>query len=150
MSSILSVCVGMTVVNGKPQPYVLVGDPERECPECAWPFVRDVHNPKAMVLKPPSGNLGVDAMVMSLAGGLMEAVINPFGNGFFGAMKGDDVEATIACKGIFGTGFGPGNPGKHLIDKANGGAFNVHGVDNTKFLVPAIFDPKTNFCWTPL
>lgn len=142
--------MSFTAVNGVPQPYVLVGDPEKECPECAWPFTQDVHAPRSIVLKPPSGDLGQDAMVMSLAGGLVEALLNPFGDGFFGTLRGDDVENSIACKGIFGTGFGRGNPGKYLVDPVTGGAYNVHGVNNAKFLVPAIYDPTTFKCWTPL
>ncbi|KAF7841183.1 protein EXORDIUM-like 6 [Senna tora] len=154
--SVANMCAGKCAqhgnldVNGRPQPFVLVGNPVNECPECAWPFVSDIHNPRGMVLKPPSGNLAADAMVMSLAGGLLEAAINPFGDGFYGNMRGEDVEAFIACKGIFGSGSRRGDPGKHLIDPVTGGAYNVYGADNNKFLVPAIFNPKNNLCWTPL
>ncbi|XP_054778822.1 protein EXORDIUM-like 2 [Prosopis cineraria] len=142
---------GSLTLNDKPQAYVLVGNPENECPICAWPFVRDVHSPRGSpVLRPPSSNLGADTMVMSLAGGLMGAVTNPHGEGFYVEYRNEEVDATASCKGVFGSGSSPGNPGKVLLDRRNFGSFNVYGVARHKFLIPGVWDPKTKSCWTPL
>ncbi|KAF7841180.1 protein EXORDIUM-like 6 [Senna tora] len=119
---------GSIEINEKPFPYVAVGNPEKECPICAWPFVKDIHTPKAPLLRPPSANIGVDAMVMSLAAGLAGAVTNPYEDGFTAVYKGNDIDASAVCKGIFGSGAAPGIPGKFLIDKKFGGAFNAYGI----------------------
>lgn len=111
--------------------------------------MRDIHAPKAPLLKPPSGNIGVDAMMMSVAAGLAGAVTNPYGDGFYAEHRGDDIDTTSMCKGIFGSGATEGMPGKFLIDTNYGGAFNAHGIGLHKFLVPGVWDPKTSSCWTP-
>lgn len=121
---------------------MLVGDPVKECPECAVPFVKEAHpvGLPAEPLKPPSGDIVADTMVLLLAGGLVDAVLNPYGDGFMASVRGDDVDNSILCKGVFG---------RPLIDPVTGGAFNAHGIDNQKFFLPAIMDPVTNVCWTP-
>ncbi|KAK4258496.1 hypothetical protein QN277_004938 [Acacia crassicarpa] len=142
---------GSLTINDKPQAYVLVGNPENECPICAWPFVRDVHAPAGSpVLRPPSSNVAADAMVMSLAGGLMGAVTNPHGEGFYTEFRNDEVDATASCKGAFGSGYSRGNPGKVMIDRRTFGSYNVHGVARQRFLIPGVWNPKTKSCWTPL
>ncbi|KAJ7967178.1 protein EXORDIUM-like [Quillaja saponaria] len=133
------------------QPYIIVQNPEYECPgECAWPFHKSDSGPQGVVFTPPSGNVGADAMVISLASGLAETVTNPFNTGFFTPGRHDAVEATTACPAMFGTGAFPGNAGKVRIDPKTGGAFNAHGVKGRQFLLPALWNPKTSSCWTPL
>lgn len=140
---------GSLDVDGDDHAFVAVGNPEKECPVCAWPFAKDPSHPNSPVLKPPSGNIGADAMVMSVAAGLAGAVTNPYGDGFYSQYKGDDIDATAMCKGIFGSGSTPGFPGNLLVDSKFGGSYNVHGIGRHKFLVPAIWDPHTDSCWTP-
>ncbi|KAI4299865.1 hypothetical protein L6164_033287 [Bauhinia variegata] len=118
------------------QAYVAVGDPEAECPECAAPFVQS-----SSPVKPPSGNLAADTMVRSLAKGLAGAVTNPLKTGFYANGPDDEIlDASSVCDDI----------GNFQINPLNGGAFNAHGFKGTKFLVPAIWNPKTSSCWTPL
>ncbi|GAV78879.1 Phi_1 domain-containing protein, partial [Cephalotus follicularis] len=130
------------------QPYIIVGNPETECPgACAWPFHKASFGPQGLTLNPPSGNIGADAMVVAFAGGLAETVTNPFNTGFYqGAFK--PVEAASACAEMFGTTAAPGSTGKVLIDPKNGGGFNAHGLKGKKFLLPALWNPQTQSCWT--
>ncbi|KAJ1398985.1 Protein EXORDIUM-like [Sesbania bispinosa] len=144
--TVQDMCAGSCAQHGLigDQPYVAVGDPEEECPECAWPFLKSPSK-VGPTMKPPSGNVGADAMVMLLAGGLAGAVTNPYGDGFYATERGDAlIEATTKCSGIFATG------GKVLVNPTNSGAYNANGVGNAKFLLPAIWDPKSSSCWTPL
>lgn len=125
------------------QAYVAVGDPEEECPECAWPFVQSPK--KGATMRPPSGNVGADAMVMLLAGGLAGAVTNPYGDGFYANGHGETFEATTMCPALFAA------PGAKLpVDPRTGGVFNARGLGDTKFLLPALWNPKSSSCWTPL
>ncbi|TKY75489.1 EXORDIUM 6 [Spatholobus suberectus] len=143
--TVLEMCAGSCAQNGliDNQPYVAVGDPEEECPECAWPFLPS-HGKVGATLRPPSGNVGADVMVKLLAGGLAGAVTNPYGDGFYAIARADRVlEATSNCPDIFETS-------KVTVDPQSGGAFNAVGDDGTKFLLPAIWNPKTSSCWTPL
>ncbi|KAJ1411676.1 Protein EXORDIUM-like [Sesbania bispinosa] len=136
--TVQDMCAGSCAQHG------LIGDPEEECPECAWPFLKSASK-VGPTMKPPSGNVGADAMVMLLAGGLAGAVTNPYGDGFYATGRGDAlIEATTKCSGIFATG------GKVLVNPTNGGAYNAHGLGNAKFLLPAIWNPKSSSCWTPL
>ncbi|KAI3411313.1 uncharacterized protein J3R85_018205, partial [Psidium guajava] len=133
------------------QPYILVGDPETECPgTCAWPFYPSDYGPKGVTLRPPSGNVGADAMVISFASALAGIVTDPYNNGFYGGSTFDPTEAASACPNIFGSGAFPGYTGKVRVDPATGGAFNVRGVRGKKFLLPAVYNPLTSSCWTPL
>ncbi|MED6198718.1 hypothetical protein PIB30_069189 [Stylosanthes scabra] len=142
--TVQEMCAGSCAQHGliEQQPYVAVGDPEEECPECAWPFLEA----PGISLKPPSGAVGADAMVMLLAGGLAGAVTNPYGDGFYADARGDDIlEATSVCSRILSA-----QEAKLPVDPVSGGAYNANGVAGTKFFLPAIWNPKTSSCWTPL
>lgn len=138
-------------VHGK-QVYIVVGNPADNCPgSCAVPFHHSRIAPLAVTLEPPSGNLGADAMVIHLASALAETVTNPFNNGFFSNKWGDQFQAATVCMGIFATGALPGTfPGNVRVDPFTGGAFNAHGLGPSIFLLPALWDPKTDDCWTVL
>ncbi|KAG5030385.1 hypothetical protein AAZX31_06G003800 [Glycine max] len=144
--TVQDMCAGSCAQHGliENQPYVAVGNPEEECPACAWPFLPSKGKTGA-IMKPPNGNVGADAMVKLLAGGLAGAVTNPFGDGFFANAHGGDIlEATSKCPDdLFATT-------KVSVDLKTGGAFNAVGDKGTKFLLPAIWNPKTSSCWTPL
>ncbi|XP_010558624.1 PREDICTED: protein EXORDIUM-like 6 [Tarenaya hassleriana] len=139
---------------GEKQAYIVVSNPEVECPgTCAWPFHTADKGPHGMTYQPPSGDLGADAMVLQLATAMANYVTNPTLTGFFFTPESSDdgvVEVATACPGIFGSGAFPGFTGKIRIDPATGGAFNAHGVKHLKFLVPALWNPKTSSCWTPM
>lgn len=138
-------------VNDKTFAYVAIGNPVIECPICSWPFIPDMHAPPGSpVLRPPSANVAADTMVMSLAGSLMGAVTNPYGDGFSAEHRGDDIDIVDMCRGIFGSNSGPGNPGTVLVDPAKKGNYNAQGVGPHKFLLPAIWNPETQSCWTLL
>ncbi|KAM4069479.1 hypothetical protein ACB094_12G093400 [Castanea mollissima] len=135
------------------QPYILVGNPESECPgTCAWPFHRSDYGLQGVTLQPPNGNIGADAMVIHFASGLASTVTNPFKTGFYQPGRRNDVliEATTACPSIFGSGALPGYTGKVGVDPTTGGGFNAHGYKGRKFMLPAIWNPKTSSCWTLL
>ncbi|XP_073260208.1 protein EXORDIUM-like 4 isoform X2 [Populus alba] len=136
------------------QPYIVVGNPESECPgSCAWPFQKPDKGPLSITLNPPNGNLGVDAMVVAFARALVEAVTNPYKTGFFQDNSNNankTVEAASACWGIFGSGAFDGYTGKVRVDPETGGGFNGHGSRGRKFLIPAVWNPKTKSCWTLL
>ncbi|PON49523.1 Phosphate-induced protein [Trema orientale] len=153
--TVQEMCTGRCAQHGAfgEQPYVLVGNPETECPgACAWPFHKSDYGPQGVVLQPPSGNVGADAMIVSLASGLADAVTNPFNTGFFQAGGGHAglVGAGTVCQGMFGSGAFPGYTGKIRVDPKSGGAFNSHGVKGKKFLLPAVWNPATSSCWTPV
>ncbi|KAL0008405.1 hypothetical protein SO802_009907 [Lithocarpus litseifolius] len=84
--------------------------------------------------------------------GLASTVTNPFKTGFYQPGRRSDVliEATTACPGIFGSGALPGYTGKVRVDPITGGGFNAHGYKGRKFMLPAIWNPKTSSCWTLL
>ncbi|XP_047152437.1 protein EXORDIUM-like [Vigna umbellata] len=143
--TVQDMCAGSCAQHGliDNQTYVAVGDPEDECPECAWPFVASSEK-EGEVMLPPSGDAGADAMVKLLAGGLAGAVTNPLGDGFYTTARGNHFfEATSMCPDVFASVEIP-------VDPVSGGAYNVVGDKGTKFLLPAIWDPKTSSCWTPL
>ncbi|XP_021899728.1 protein EXORDIUM-like 6 [Carica papaya] len=133
--------------------YVMVGNPETECPGlCAWPFHRQEWGPQGVTYQPPNGDVGADAMVIQLATGLANLVTNPNLNGFYVDVpfSTELVEAGTACLGTFGSGAFPGFTGTVRVDPRTGGAFNAHGNRNKKFLLPAIWNPRTSSCWTLL
>lgn len=153
--TVQDMCTGRCAQHGVigNQPYVLVGNPETECPDaCAWPFVSASSGPRGVILQPPSGNIGADAMILSLAAGLADAVTNPMGDGIFmlGPRHAGPLGPATACRDIFGSGAFPGYTGKVRVDPKTGGAFNFHGVSGKKFLLPAVWNPRTRQCWTPL
>ncbi|XVF56563.1 hypothetical protein PTKIN_Ptkin06aG0131200 [Pterospermum kingtungense] len=140
-------CADHGVVDNKP--YIIVGNPETECPgACGWPFHEADTEPKAVVLQPPNANMAADAMVVAFATALADTVTNPLNTGFYEGVEVDPVGPALACRGIFGIGASPGNPGKVQTDPATGASFNAYGNKGKKFLLPAIWDPKNSTCWT--
>ncbi|XP_038887065.1 protein EXORDIUM-like 2 [Benincasa hispida] len=150
--SVQGLCMGKCAEHGVIDgiPYVIIGNPVTECPgACAWPFHRADYGPPGAILKPPSGDVAADAMVVSLASGLASVVTNPFQTGLFQiGEKANMVEASTACPGMFGTGATPGYTGKVAVDPRTGGAYNAVGFRGKKFLLPALWNPKTSSCWT--
>ena len=133
------------------QLYMIVGNPETECPgSCAWPFHRPDYGPQGVTLQPPNGNVGADSMVISFASALAGLVTNPYNDGFYDGPESDPKEASTICHGIFGSGAFPGYTGKVRVNPSNGGCFNAHGLKGKKFLLPALWDPKTSSCWTTM
>lgn len=78
-------------------------------------------------------------MVINLAAVLAGTVTNPFSNGYFQG------SAVSACTGVFGSG---AYPGSVLVDKSTGASYNAKGVNGRKYLLPAMWDPKTSQCTT--
>ncbi|XP_073024137.1 protein EXORDIUM-like 2 [Primulina eburnea] len=127
--------------------YAWVGNAEAQCPGyCAWPFHQPLYGPQTPPLVAPNGDVGVDGMVINLATVLAGTVTNPFNNGYFQGPATAPLEAVTACTGIFGSGAYPGYPGNLLTDKTTGASYNAHGVNGRKYLVPAMWDPKTSKC----
>ncbi|KAE8709968.1 Tho complex subunit 7/Mft1p [Hibiscus syriacus] len=131
--------------------YIVVGNPETECPgACGWPFNEADSGPKGPILKPPNQNMPGDAMVVAFAGALVDTILSPHNTGFFGGNEFEPYGPATVCRGIFGEGASPGNPGKVLTDPKTGGNYNAVGNEGKEFLVPAIWNPKTKSCWTPM
>uniref|UniRef100_A0A453R4Z8 Protein EXORDIUM-like 2 n=2 Tax=Aegilops tauschii subsp. strangulata TaxID=200361 RepID=A0A453R4Z8_AEGTS len=131
--------------------YLWVGNPAQQCPgQCAWPFHRPSYGPQAPPLVPPSGDVGTDGMVISLAALLAGTVTNPYGDGYYQGNDADGAgpEAATACAGIFGSGAYPGYPGRLLVDRATGAGYNAVGLSGRKYLLPALWDPTTSQCRT--
>ncbi|VAI49657.1 unnamed protein product [Triticum turgidum subsp. durum] len=58
--------------------YVWVGNSASQCPgQCAWPFHKPAYGPQAPALVAPSGDVGMDGMVMNVASMVAGAVTNP-------------------------------------------------------------------------
>ncbi|GFS46790.1 EXORDIUM like 2 [Actinidia rufa] len=96
----------------------------------------------------PNGDVGVDGMVINLATVLTGTVTNPFNNGYFQGPETAPLEAVTACTGMFGSGSYPGYAGSVLVDKSTGASYNSQGVNGRKYLLPAMWDPKTSTCKT--
>ena len=129
--------------------YVWVGNAASQCPgQCAWPFHKPVYGPQAPALVPPSGDVGMDGMVMNVASMVAGAVTNPFGDGFYQGPKGAALEAATACPGVYGSGAYPGYAGNLAVDATTGASYNANGAHGRKFLLPALFDPATSTCST--
>ncbi|CAN1336218.1 Protein EXORDIUM-like 2 [Linum perenne] len=138
-------CSNHGLIETEKQPYMIVGNPETECPEeCAWPFKGSPG------LVPPTGDIGADSMVIAFAQGLADTVTNPMmDSGFFQEVRRKTVEAASACNGIFGSGATAGSdPGKLLKDSEGGKSYNAYGTSSKQFLLPALWDPSTKTCWT--
>ncbi|KAL4202143.1 hypothetical protein AMTRI_Chr02g219580 [Amborella trichopoda] len=128
-----------------------VGDSSTQCPgECAWPLAKAQYGPHMEPLKAPNGDIGGDGMVMNLGVILAGALSNPYGSGYFQGNALAPLEAGSACAGVFGTGAYPGYPGVLLKHPKTGASFNAYGVRNRTFILPALWDPKTLSCKTPL
>ncbi|CAH2055248.1 unnamed protein product [Thlaspi arvense] len=148
----------------KQQPYIMVSDPEVQCPgECAWPFHMADKGPHGMIYQPPSGEIGADALIIQLATGLADSATNPaLTESLFKSEPPYSVEGNLSssnlyiadpatkCTRVFGSGAFPGFTGKIRVDPVTGGAFNSHGINHLKFLIPSVWDPKTKSCWTPM
>ncbi|KAM5575633.1 protein EXORDIUM-like 2 [Rosa sericea] len=129
--------------------YAWVGNPGKQCPgQCAWPFHQPIYGPQTPPLVSPNGDVGIDGMVINLATVLAGTVTNPFDNGYFQGAAGAGLEAVSACTGIFGKGAYPGYPGEVVLDKTTGASYNAVGVRGRKYLLPAMWDPKTSACKT--
>ncbi|KAI3989699.1 hypothetical protein MKX01_009191 [Papaver californicum] len=129
--------------------YIWVGNPETQCAgQCAWPFHQPIYGPQSPPLVSPNADVGVDGMVINLATVLAGTVTNPFKNGFFQGPATAPLEAVSACTGIFGKGAYPGYAGDVLTDKVTGASFNARGLNGRKYLLPAMWDPKTSACLT--
>ncbi|KAJ9545477.1 hypothetical protein OSB04_025184 [Centaurea solstitialis] len=129
--------------------YAWVGNSATQCPgQCAWPFAQPMYGPKLPSLAPPNGNIGVDGMVINLAAVLAGAVTNPFDGGYYQGPADAPLEAVTACTGIFGSGAFPGYPGRVLTDKKTKVNYNAQGVNQRKYLLPAMWDPRTSTCKT--
>ncbi|KAG0499589.1 hypothetical protein HPP92_004280 [Vanilla planifolia] len=131
-------------------PYIWVGNAAAQCPgQCAWPFALPAYGPPAArPLVAPSGDVGVDGMVINLATLMAGVVTNPYGDGYFQGPAAAPLEAVTACTGIFGSGAYPGYPGKLLVDRASGASYNAQGLNGRRYLLPAMWDPKTSICAT--
>ncbi|KAG0471635.1 hypothetical protein HPP92_016181 [Vanilla planifolia] len=128
-------------------PYLWVGDSLAQCPgQCAWPFHQPPYGPQTSPLGAPNGDVGADGVVINLATLLAGTVTNPDGKGYFQGPEDAPLEAVTACAGIFGTGAYPGYPGKVLVDPTTGASYNARGVNGRKYLLPAMWDPKTSQC----
>lgn len=126
-----------------------MGNSAAFCPGyCAWPFHQPAYGPQGPPLVAPNGDVGVDGMVISLATVLAGTVTNPFNNGYFQGSAAAPLEAVSACTGVFGSGAYPGYPGSVLLDKSTGASYNAQGVNGRKYLLPAMWDPKTSQCST--
>ncbi|XP_068641471.1 protein EXORDIUM-like 2 [Aristolochia californica] len=136
--------------NGKARfAYVWVGNSETQCPgQCAWPFHQPIYGPQTPPLIAPNGDVGVDGMVINLATVLAGTVTNPFNNGYFQGPPEAPLEAVSACPGVFGSGAYPGYPGKTLLDGPTSSSYNARGVNGRKYLLPAMWDPRTSTCTT--
>ncbi|TVU12040.1 hypothetical protein EJB05_45661, partial [Eragrostis curvula] len=129
--------------------YAWVGNPATQCPgQCAWPFHQPMYGPQAPPLVPPSGDAGMDGVVINVAGVLAGAVTNPFGDGFYQGDRAAPLEAASACPGVYGKGAYPGYAGDLLVDKATGASYNANGAHGGKYLLPALFNPDTSACST--
>ncbi|KAJ4701360.1 Protein EXORDIUM-like [Melia azedarach] len=129
--------------------YAWVGNSVSQCPgQCAWPFHQPIYGPQTPPLVSPNADVGVDGMIINLATVLAGTVTNPFNNGYFQGTSSAPLEAVSACTGIFGKGAYPGYPGVLLVDKTTGASYNAFGANRRKYLLPAMWDPKTSACKT--
>ncbi|BAF24000.1 Os08g0485000, partial [Oryza sativa Japonica Group] len=129
--------------------YAWVGNAAEQCPgECAWPFHQPAYGPQAPPLVSPNADVGMDGIIINLATLLAGAVTNPYGGGYFQGPTEAPLEAVTACTGMFGAGAYPGYPGQLPVDAATGASYNAVGVAGRRFLLPAMWDPKTSQCST--
>ncbi|XP_058096863.1 protein PHOSPHATE-INDUCED 1-like [Magnolia sinica] len=129
--------------------FVWVGNSETQCPgQCAWPFHQPIYGPQSPPLVAPNDDVGLDGMIVNIAGLLAGTVTNPFGNGYFQGPEDAPLEAASACAGVYGKGAYPGYAGELLVDLNSGASYNAQGVNGRKCLLPALFDPSTSSCST--
>eukprot|EP00249_Psilotum_nudum_P024309 c29149_g1_i3 orf=206-1237(-) len=129
--------------------YGWVGNSAKQCPgQCAWPFARPQYGPPNPPLLPPNGDIGVDGMVINIAAILAGAATNPYGTGLYQGDAAAPSEAATACSGIFGKGAYPGYPGDLPVSQKTGASYNVNGINNRQFLLPAVWNPNSLTCET--
>lgn len=129
--------------------YIWVGNSATQCPgQCAWPFYQPMYGPQTPPLVAPNGDVGVDGMIINFATLLAGTVTNPYSDGYFQGPANAPLEAVSACTGVFGSGAYPGYPGNVLVDKSTGASYNANGVNGRKFLLPAMWDPRSSACAT--
>ncbi|EES05496.1 protein EXORDIUM [Sorghum bicolor] len=129
--------------------YIWVGNSATQCPgQCAWPFHQPLYGPQTPALVPPSGDVGVDGMVINIASMVAGTVTNPFRDGFYQGDKDAPLEAATACTGVYGSGAYPGFAGNLAVDRTSGASYNANGANGRKYLLPALFDPATSTCST--
>ncbi|XP_062086104.1 protein PHOSPHATE-INDUCED 1-like [Humulus lupulus] len=129
--------------------YIWVGNSETQClGQCAWPFHQPIYGPQAQPLIAPNNDMGLDGVIINLAGLLAGTATNLFGNGYFQGPKEAPLEAGLACPGTFGKGAYPGYADDLLVDPTTGASYNAHGGNGRKYLLPALFDPSTSTCST--
>lgn len=137
------------VIKNTVYPYLIVGDSEIECPDlCLWPFRASPYMPGGKVLKSPTNNATDDSIVLHLAKGLAETVVNPMMDGFYGGNKYKAIEISGGvCNNVFGKKASKGDPGNVAVDR-EGKSYNAIGKNGTKFLLPAVWNPKSRRCYT--
>ncbi|CAN4092441.1 unnamed protein product [Withania somnifera] len=129
--------------------YAWVGNSATRCPgQCAWPFQKPIVGPQITPLVAPNGDFGIDGMIINIATVLAGTVTNPFDGGYYQGPADAPLEAMSACTGMFGSGSFPGYPGLVLVDKKAGASYNAPGVNGRKYLLPAMWDPRTSKCKT--
>ncbi|CAN6479920.1 unnamed protein product [Victoria cruziana] len=127
--------------------YIWVGDSETQCPgKCAWPFHQPLYGPQTPPLVAPNGDVGVDGMIINIASLLAGTVTNPFGNGYYQGPAAAPLEAASACPGMYGKNAYPGYAGDLLVDSITGASYNANGINGRRYLLPALWDPKTSSC----
>ncbi|KAG6544376.1 hypothetical protein Mapa_014210 [Marchantia paleacea] len=131
-------------------PFGWVGNAAKQCAgRCSWPFAKPEYGPQTAPLLAPNGDVGMDGVIMNIATILAGAFTNPFGTGFYQGDGSAPLEAATACPGIFGVGAYPGFPGQLSQDVITGTSFNALGVNDRRFLLPALWDPSTLKCAYP-
>jgi Phosphate-induced protein 1 conserved region len=129
--------------------FIWLGNSSTQCPgQCAWPFSQYEDGPSTAPLVPPNGEAGTDGMVVNLASLLAGTCTNAFGDGYFQGEPETPLEAATACPGIYGKRAFPGYAGDLLIDPASNASYNAYGVNERRFLVPALFDLTKFNCAT--
>ncbi|KAI8550355.1 hypothetical protein RHMOL_Rhmol06G0099300 [Rhododendron molle] len=120
--------------------FVWVGNLATQCPgRCAWPFHQPIYGPHTPPVVAPNADVGIDGLVINIAGLLAGAVTNPFGKGYVQGSADAPLEAASACPGAYGKGAYPGYAGELLVDSSSGASYNALGVNGRKFLLPALF-----------
>ncbi|CAN6479923.1 unnamed protein product [Victoria cruziana] len=141
--------VGSKGNRGRKFAYIWVGNSEIQCPgQCAWPFHQPLYGPQTPPLVAPNGDVGVDGMIINIASLLAGTVTNPFGNGYFQGPATAPMEASSSCPGMYGKNAYPGYAGDLLVDPTTGASYNANGVNGRKYLLPAVWNPKTSSCST--
>ncbi|KAJ4952954.1 hypothetical protein NE237_029786 [Protea cynaroides] len=133
----------------KKSTFIWVGNSVTQCPgQCAWPFHQPIYGPQSPPLGAPNGDVGMDGMIVNIASLLAGTVTNPFRNGFYEGQAGAQLEAASACTGIYGKDAYPGYAGELLVDSSTGASYNAQGANGRKYLLPALYNPRTSSCWT--